>query len=843
MGTLKTPLVLAVRRFSTFSLALRLVSREWRAGELRVLVLALVVAVGAVTSVGFFADRTHNALERQGTELLAADLRLASAKPLPDEVHRAAADYRLKTAQTVSFPSMVLAGECMKLAEIKAVGPDYPLRGQLRIATGSGAPETATRTLPEPGTIWLEQGLFNALDIRVGDIVTVGERRLTATRVLTYEPDRGGELFSIGLHVLMNLEDLPSTELIQPGSRVRYRLLLAGEVEDLAAFRSFIKERLEPGMRLEGVQDARPELRAALDRARRFLGLATIASVLLAGVAVAVAAGRFSARQVDTAAMMRCFGVSQRRITGLYLSQLLVLGLTAGLLGGLLGLIGQAGLTRLLGGLIPESLPAPSPTPLLAGLLTSLLTLMGFALPPLLRLKDTPTLRVLRRELGAPKASPLLTYALGFLALALLLLWQAGDLELGGYVLLGAVGTALGLMGVALALVVGLGAVRSRVGVTWGYGIANLSRRAGASAAQVAALGLGVMVLLVLSVVRADLLKGWQTSLPRDAPNRFLINIQPDQVETLQAFIRRHGLPPPELFPMVRGRLIAINGREVSAAHYTDDRAKRLVAREFNLSWTTRIAQDNRVVAGHWWTPADEGRPVFSVEQGIAETLGIRLGDRLTYRIADQDLTGTVNSLREVNWDSFRVNFFVITPAGVLEAFPKTYITSFYLPRDRQEVLNALVRAFPNVTVIDVEAVMTQVRTIMDRLTQALEYVFLFTLASGMVVLYAALQATHDERLQESAVLRTLGARRHQLVSAWLTEFTTLGVLSGLVAAVAASLLAYVLAEHVLKLPYHFNHWLYLWGPLVGALGAILVGFLGMRGVLKRAPLETLRTL
>jgi putative ABC transport system permease protein len=512
-------------------------------------------------------------------------------------------------------------------------------------------------------------------------------------------------------------------------------------------------------------------------------------------------------------------------------------------LGGLLGYLGQAGLARLLGGLIPETLPAPSPMPLLAGLLTSLLTLVGFALPPLLRLKDTPTLRVLRRELSAPRASPLLTYVLGISALAALLLWQAGDLKLGGYVLLGSLGTVIALTGLALVLILILGTVRARVGVTWGYGIANLSRRAGASAAQVAALGLGIMVMLLLSLVRADLLQSWQTRLPRDAPNRFLINIQPGQVEAVQAFLQSRRFPETELFPMVRGRLVAINGRTVSADDYAEGRAKRLIEREFNLSWTDRVAPDNRVVAGRWWTRDDRGRALFSVEQGIAETLGIRIGDRLTYRIADMDLTGAVSNLREVDWDSFRVNFFVVTPPGVLEDFPKTYITSFYLPREGQPVLNALVREFPNVTAIDVEAIMNQVRTVMDRATHALEYVFLFTLAAGVSVLYAALQTTHDERLQESALLRALGASRRQLVTAWITEFALLGALSGLVAAVAASVLAYVLAEHVLGLPYHFNHWLYLWGPLVGVLGAILVGFLGMRAVLRRAPVATLRAL
>lgn len=834
---------------NALSLAPRLIAREWRAGELRVLVIALVLSVAAVTSVAFFTDRVGRVLERQAGELLGADLRIASSTPPRAELRQAAERLGLKLADTVTFPSMVQAGDNMHLADIRAVSASYPLRGRVRTAAQPGGAESRMPTgAPAPGTVWAEAALLDALGLKVGDRLGVGETELRVARVLTYEPDRGGELFSIAPHLLMDLSDLPATGLVQPGSRVRYRLLLAGGAEEIAAYRALIAPRLKPNENLEGLQDARPELRAALTRAQQFLGLAALAGVLLAGVAVAMAARRFSARQMDAAAMMRCLGAAQRFIWTLYALQLALISLVAGAAGAILGFVAQGALAALLADLVPEHLPPPSAAPWLLGIATSLLMLLGFALPPLLRLKDTPTLRVLRRELSAPPASALATYGAGLAAFAGLLLWQARDLKLGGYALAGTAGTLLALTALALAALYGLGRVRARVGATWGFGIAQLARRAGSSAAQVAALGLGIMAMLLLSLVRADLMESWRASLPRDANNRFLINIQPEQVEALRAFFRDSRFPtpqffPPEFYPMVRGRLTAINGRPVSAASFEGEHAKRLVDRDFNLSWAAQLAPDNRVVAGTWWRTSDSGQHWLSVEKDIADTLGIRLGDRLTYFIAGSEVTGTVRNLREVDWDSFRVNFFVVAAPSALEDFPKTYITSFYLPPQRAGVLSALVKQFPNVTVIDVEAIMAQVRALIDRLTRALEYVFAFTLAAGIVVLYAAIQASHDERMQESALLRTLGASRRQLVARWLAELATLGLLSGLVAALAASILAYALAEHVLHLPYHPSPWLYLWGPMAGVLGASIAGFLGMHAVLRRPPLETLRAL
>jgi len=557
---------------------------------------------------------------------------------------------------------------------------------------------------------------------------------------------------------------------------------------------------------------------------------------------VAGAARRFSARHLDDCAVLRCLGATQGFIVHTYVSQMLWLGLLAGLFGCALGYLAQTALADVLGSLVTAQLPAPSWRPVVFGLLVGLITLLGFGVPPLLALKDVPALRVLRREAGGSRPQSLSIYALGLALLIGLMFWQAGDVRLGAYLVLGIAAALLVLAALAWALVRALQLFKAR-GVVWRFGLAGIARRAAGSIVQIVALGLGIMALLLLTLVRGDLLTSWQGSLPADAPNRFIINIQPEQVQPLRAFFARHGFTAPALYPMVRGRLTHINTRPVTPAAYQDEHAARLVEREFNLSWMAELPSDNQVLAGQWWDKRDYGKPLFSVEQGIADTLGIKLGDTLTYSIAGAEMSGRVASLRKVDWDTFRVNFFVIGAPGTLDDYPASYITSFYLPEQRYALLDDLVTNFPNVTVIDVAALMTQVRAIIERVTLAVEYVFLFTLVAGLLVLYAAIQSAQDERLRESAILRTLGASRRQLLRGLLTEFGVLGLLAGIVAAFAASLLAYILAERVLHLPYQFNPWLWAAGALLGVLGVIAVSSLGMRAVLRQPPLRTLREL
>ncbi|MGE0081605.1 MAG: ABC transporter permease [Thiohalomonadaceae bacterium] len=819
--------------------SLRMLRRALRAGELRVLLVALVVAVASVTSVGFFTDRVRRAMDHQAGEMLAADRVLESTRPLRREWIAAADAHGLTRAEAWSFRSVAVAGERLELSEVKAVDAGYPLRGALRIADVPFGPERVAATGPAPGRAWLEPRLLQALGLRVGDALMLGELQLTVDAVLAYEPDRGGEVFNIAPRLLMNLADVPATRLIQTGSLVNYRLLLAGPERNLAGFRDAVQPSLGPSERLMGVRDARPELNAALERAERYLGLAALVSVMLAGVAVAVAATRYAERELDGAAVMRCLGARQGFLTAVFMLQLLWLALAAALLGAALGYGAHAVIVRLFGGLLGDGLPPPSALPALFGLVTATVTLAGFALPPVLAMRRVPPLRVLRRDVVPLPPRAHVAYGAAIGALSLLMLWQSRDPLLAGTVLGGALLTLAVLALAAMALIAVLRGLRRTGGVAWRFGLAALTRRARATTAQVVAFGIGIMVLLVLTLVRTDLLEQWRARLPADAPNHFLVNVQPDQVQELRAFFKARGVAEPQLYPMVRGRLVAINEREVSAADYEETRAQRLVRREFNLSWSRELPPENTVVQGAWWTSTGGGE--WSVEQGLAETLGIRLGDRLVFSVAGQRVAGRVTSLRTLEWDSFNVNFFVLGPPGVLEAHPASYITSFHLPSQAKPMLAELVRAFPNVTVIDVDALMTRVRDIMDRVSHAVEFVFAFTLAAGLAVLFAAVQSTREERLREAAVLRTLGARAAHIRGALWTEFLVLGALSGLLAAAAATALGFVLATVVFDFGYGFDAWVWLAGAAGGAQGGGAGGVAGTRAVLRQPPLWTLR--
>ncbi|WP_074973487.1 ABC transporter permease [Nitrosospira multiformis] len=828
-------------------LSLRMLGRDWRAGELRVLVFALVVAVGGMTTVGFFADRVQVALSRQGNQLLGADLIIFSDHPLAPHYAEEAKRRNLSISSAVKFPSMTAKGEESLLTEIKAVAEDYPLRGELRISEdfGNGAPPAERVThianrIPSPGTVWVDEKLMIGLSLKRGDEVEVGASRFAVDALITQEPDYSIGFLNLRPRVLINEVDLPATGLIQQGSRIGYRLLVSGDSGNVEEFRKWAEQRLMLGEKIEGIRDARPEIRSALERAEKFLSLTALASVVLAAAAAALAVRRFTQRHLDGCAVMRCLGASQGAMLRLYLYHFLILGFVASSLGCLLGFVAQQVLTHWLSGLVEAELPWPTVWPGVHGVLTGMVLLLGFALPPLLSLRSVPALRVMRRDIGLPPQG-LAGYGLGLGVLALLFLWKAGDMRLGASVIGGFI-VAIAVFGVlGFLLMRMLAHIRNQAGGAWRYGLASIRRRAAASVLQAVALGLGLMALLALTLIRDDLLRNWRTSLPPDAPNHFLVNIQEDQLEPLAVFFKEHGIQPPRVFPMVRGRLTEINGKTIASEDYADIRAKRLVEREFNLSWASEMQSDNQIVKGRWWKPEDRGKEEISIEEDIAKTIGIHVGDTLTYDIAGSVFSAEVTSLRKVNWDSFRVNFFVVTPPGVLEQYAASYVTSFYLPSLHVELTNQLVKEFPNLLVLDVAAILTQVQRMIEQVTKAVEFVFLFTLLAGLAVLYAAIVSTQDERIQEAAIFRTLGARRRQLARAWAAEFAILGGLAGFFAAAGASALGYVVAEYALNLTYTFNSWIWLIGIGAGATGVTLAGLLGTRAALSTPPLMTLR--
>ncbi|MGE5385170.1 MAG: ABC transporter permease [Betaproteobacteria bacterium] len=822
-------------------MAWRLLGREYRSGELRLLALALVVAVAAVTAVGFFADRVRQGLEREAHQMLGADLLLISDHPWSPMIGNEAKARGLRTAETRVFPSMVSTGQHSQLADIKAVSRGYPLRGELRITQRLGSPDAPARSAPERGGVWLDERMATALSASIGDEIQVGRSTLRVAAILTQEPDRGVNFFSVAPRLMMHLDDLAATQLIQPGARVTYRLLVAGESTEMEKFRRWAEPRLGRGERLEDVRNARPEIRTALERAQRFLGFATLLTVVLSAVATALAARRYMQRHLDACAVMRCLGATQRTLLWLHIALFAGLAMASALVGCAIGFAAHFVLNAWLSDLLSVALPAPSWLPAGQGMLTAAVLLFGFALPPVLRLARVPTLRVLRREMGVPGPSFLGGYALGLALLAGVMFWVAGDPSLGTWAVGGFAGATL-VFGVLARVSVRLaGMVRGGGYFGWRHGLANLERHALASTLQIVALAVGLLAMLLLTVTRGELLAAWQRASPPDAPNRFIINIQPEQVAPVRELLAASGIDV-EPAPMVRGRLVAIGEIPVSAASYPEDeRAQRLVEREFNLSWRIDLPPGNRNVAGRWFDPNEAGRGVASVEEGLAKTLGIKVGDRLQFSIGGENIPVTVVGLRKLDWDSMRVNFFVLTPPGVIDRFPASYLVSFHLPAKQEDMTHHLVERFPNLTVIDIAAIIRQLQSVMDQVARAVQFVFLFTLLAGGIVLYAALVTAFDERRYELSIMRALGARRQQLRQALLTELAAVGALAGLIAGVAAGVVGQVLANKAFQLDLTFDP---LLPPLAMAMGAALsvgVGWLGMRRLLESPPLAALR--
>jgi len=822
-------------------LAIRTLKREWRSGELRVLVGAITIAVTCVTAVVFFTDRIGSALTEQASELLGADLRLSSAHKIDNSYSEYAKKLQLETATTLSFRSMAFYGSKSHLAEIKAVSESYPLRGTLRISTkGLGAGNIVSK-IPASGNVWVEQSTLRQLNLRIGDEINLGESRFNIAALITYEPDRSGDMFSIAPRIMINLNDLPATKLVQEGSRIRYRYLVAGEATKLSKFKNYLESKLKPGESIEDVKDARKEVRFALERAQQFLGLAALVSVILSCIAIAMSARRYAERHLDTCAIMRCVGATQRQIGELYIQQLLILGVGASAFGCFMGYICQLVLSNLLGSLIVVNLPSASFIPVFSGFAVGLIGLVGFAIPPILRLRDVPTLRVLRRDLGALPPFTVSSYLLGILVLASLLFWLAGDEKLGLYIILG-IFVAVGfLVLVSKVFIHFLTMLPASNDLAWRFGVNNITRRPVSSIVQIIAFGIGIMVLLLLTLVRGDILGAWEDRLPPDASNRFVINIQTHQVGKVADFFKQHGLGEVDLYPMVRARLLTVNDKSINANAYENPRAKNLLQREFNLSWAEHMQFDNKLVAGSWWTKDNKGTLQFSMEKGIAKTLGLELGDNLVFNVAGESLSAQITSLRTVQWDTFKPNFFVLAPSGTLDGYPVSYITSFYLQEGDQPILDQLVSAFPNLTVVDISAIMNQVRTIVDRVALAVEYVFFFTLLAGLMVLYAAIQATKEERTRENAILRAIGAGKSRLVRGMIAEFSVIGAIAGTMAAILASLLGYVITAQLLNLPYSFNPYIILIGVVSGTVGVGLAGSLSTRNVLSKPPIQVLR--
>ena len=821
--------------------ALLALSRDWRSGELAVLAAALLVAVTALTGVGFFTDRIGQAVEQRAAEVLAADLRMRSPEPIAGSYEALAAERGIATARIVHFPSVVFFGAESALTAVRAVSPGYPLRGRLKIADAPFAPARETDELPGRGEAWLDSRLLARIGAKVGDRVNIGAVAFTVTRVLDYRPDQGSAFVDLAPSLLIPLADLPATELLGPGSRATYSLLFAGKPAEVRDFRATLRANKQPGERLVGVSEESPQVQASTRRAGRFLNLSALITVLLAAVAVAMAARRYTQRHLDSVALMKCMGAPQRLVLAVTVIELALIALAASAVGAALGYLAQALLASLLGDLVRADLPPPTLAPVLMGAVTALAILVGFALPPMLQLKRVPPARVLRRNLEPPPLRYAVSYGLAVAALAGVLYWLVRDARLVGVLGAGIAVTLGVLYGAGFLLVRLAGRLRGAVGVAWRYGVANLARRGRESVVQVVAFGLGLMVLLLLAVVRGDLLKDWRASLPDDTPNFFMINIPTAEAGDFSRYMTALGLPEPRLFPMIRARMTAINGRPIEQVEPASEHGQGFAEREQNLSWADRPQVDNKIVDGRWWDESDRGEHYVSVATEYQEELGLELGDRLAFDVAGETVEARILSFREVQWDSFRPNFFLVFTPWTLEGLAGTWLTSVKLDAAQRDSLAGLVRRFPSVSVFDIDAILAQVREVIDRASLAVQYVFLFTLAAGITVLLAAIQATRDERRYESAMLRTLGARRRVVLAGVASEFTALGMLAGVLAAIGATIAGWLLAREVFDLQYVIDPWVWVFGLAAGAVIVGGAGTLAARDVVNHPPIATLR--
>jgi len=818
-------------------LALRMLWRDWRGGELRLLALAVVVAVAAVTSVAWLAQRVGGATEARASELLAADRVVRSSEPIPDAWLKLARDAGLRVARTTEFASVVLAGDRTHLVSAKAVSAGYPLRGQLRTRAGTDAPEKATGEIPPRGVAWVEPRLLTVLGLHVGDTLNLGDERFRVGRILTLEPDRSGFLYTLAPRVMINRADLPATGLIGRGSRVRYQLLLAGPQAALARVTKRLQREGGADLEVESPTDSRPGVREVVRNARRFMGLAALLTVLVAGVAVLLTVRHYAERQLTAVAVMRAMGATRGRILGLLAGKLLWLGLIAGFVGAVIGFGLHWAMLQAVRDLLGDRLPPPDLRPLLVGWLTAFAALLGFAFPTLARLRNVPPMRVLRRDLGRGLLSAGLPLTLAVLAIVALMAWQAQDVTLTAYVAGALAGTLLVLAAGAAGVV--LLARRLARGRRRLLLLSGITRRPWTSVIQIVAVGTGLMALFLLLVVRTGLLDAWHDRIPPDAPNQFLINIQPDQVDGVRSLLAGHGVET-EFYPMIRGRLVRINGEEVHPEQFDSDRARRLARREFNLSTAGELQGDNSVQSGTWWT-SPHPPPQFSVESGIAEELGLHVGDTLTFEVGGTPVSARISNLRQVDWNSFNVNFFVIASPGVLDGYPTTWITSFYLPPGQDELLMQLVRQYPSVTTIDVGAILRTVRSIIDQGSRVVELMAVLTLGAGLLVLLAALQITGEARRFESALLRALGATGARVRAMARIEMWLIGGLAGLLAGVVATVGGVIVAQGLFDLHYPLRPLTVVAGTLVGMLTVWVAGGLGARRYYRVSPMRLLR--
>lgn len=825
-----------------FSLVKKLARRDLRSGEVGLLFVSLIVAVATVTSISLFVDRLQQALIQESANFLAADRQITSSRQIPANFAEQAKSLGLETAQTMVFSSMVFSGDRNQLVSVKAVEPSYPLRGELIVTDTPFQGGYPTKDIPLIGEIWLDSRLFPALGVQLGDRVEVGLANLKVAKVLVAEPDKGGSFFDLGPRVLMNLADVPATDVVQPGSRLSYRLLLGGDAGILSDLRASLD--LEPNYRWISISESSPRIGSALERAESFLLLGGLLAVLLAGVAVSLSAHRYATRHFDHVAILKTLGATPNQIFWGYLAILLLIGAFAITFGLVVGSILHLIVIELLASLIPIELPLPGARPFFLGAATGLICALSFAVPSFLHLRNVSPMRVIRRDLGMPTVSRLVSYGAAFAGSVFLMIWYTKSLFLTAWTLTGLLSVTMVFGSLALLLlksgrVVGM---QARSGLK--LALSGLQRRRKENTVQILVFGLAIMLLLILLLLRTALITEWRSQVPENAANHFVMNISSEEVEDVQNLINSNVPMGDTLYPMIRGRLSAVD--DLPAKQWQEKFRRHEyeggpnITSERNLTWAAVQPENNKVLIGDWWDPETNEHQV-SIEQGYAESFNLRVGTKLTFNIGGKIVSAQVSSIRSLEWESMSPNFYIIFSPTVLKDFPSTYMTSFFLEKGQKMFLNTLLSEYPTITVIEIDALIEQVQKIVDQVSQAVELVLSLVLVSGCLVLIASIQSSRDSRISEHALVRALGGTRKLIGSSLLAEFAILGFFSGLVASTGAEVTVALLQSQIFEMGAEIHWWIWPTGPLVGAVIISMVGMLGSRELINSPPMSVLR--
>ena len=822
-------------------LALRFLRRDSRSGELTLLMLALIIAVASSTAISLFANRINRSMNYQAAEFLAADLVLSSPDPISGYILQQADNLGLKQSQGTEFSSVLMENDEFLLAGVKAVSANYPLYGYLKIRQQSYAQEQTVFHGPKPGEAWVESRILSALKLKLGDPLRVGEQALRISQIITYEPDKRGDLYSLSPRVMINAADLEATRVLQPGSHVHRFFQFAGAEENIIKFKRWLEPKVTVSQRIMDVYEDRPKLGSALKKAERYLGLSSIVVILISGVAIAMATRRYSERHFNSTAILRCLGYKQNQVLQLFLWQFLLIGLIASTIGCALGWVSQEFLLYTLRELLPAKVATPSILAVLFGMVMGIVVLFGFALPPLLRLKQVSPLRILRRDLVPLPSSAWLVYGLALTLLFALISQYTGDLKLTLSIIGSCALSLLIIGGLVYLLLTATRLLLAHVNLTWRFGLQGLSRNRQSNTVQVLAFSITMLAIILSFTVRTDLINDWQQHLPEEAPNHFALNVFADQKEALEQELKQQGVKISHFYPVVRGRLVAINSIPVQQIVTKESQGERAIHRDLSLTWTQKPPQDNKIVAGLWQAQRKPG--MVSIEQKLAKSLKVKLGDTLTFTIASQQITAQVDSIRKVNWDTMKPNFYMMFSPGSIDQFAYTYITSFYLAAEKKDLLNQLLKHYPAMTLLDVDLLLQQIKRILTQLTAAINYLLYFALIAGFLVLFAAVQTTLDERIYTGVLMRTLGAKRRFLQKIQWIEFSVLGFIAGLLAVLMAQLVIFSLYHFVLKMDFNINLTLCLLFPIASALFIGLAGFWGTRSVVGQSPMKVLREL